>query len=205
MPTLSATGPAGLPKTQEEVQERRHARQARAAEKKKKSRGISKKKREDATKDTASMTTAELLWRGKVERELIDFEPIPAADKFFGQHDGFFIGGVGLIPGPKGGKGAFQAYIKHQKVIERLQAEGFEKAGQGSPHPWYLVLKPGVLSPADKADLRSLTPEKRAMVKANRLAALERKCAVKEERLSCPSLPPTDVELDIEAELEGSF
>ena len=171
---LSATGPDALPKTQEEVEERRKARQARQADKgKKPSHRISKKKRAGVIDETGN--TTELLWCGKTKHELIDFESIPAANKFFGQHDGFFIGSVGLKPGIKGGKGGFQAYIKQPKVIERLEAEGFQQAGPGAPHPWFLVLKPGVLSPAEKAILRSsLTPEKRTVIETNRLAALKR-------------------------------
>jgi hypothetical protein len=62
-------------------------------------------------------------------------------------------------------------------VIARLQAEGFERANRGAPHPWFLTIKPGVVSPAKKALCRSLTSAQRARIEANRLVALERRTA----------------------------
>ena len=60
----------------------------------------------------------------------------------------------------------------------------------GAPHPWSLVKRPGVISPADKAQIRSLTPERRAKIEACRLAAISRK---KQRAMS----PQRDYELKV--------
>ena len=68
------------------------------------------------------------------------------------------------------------SYLKQPVVIARLQVEGFERANRGAPHPWtFLIIKPGVVSPAEKALCRSLTSTQRARIEANRLAAHERR------------------------------
>ena len=84
------------------------------------------------------------------------------------------MGAVGVAVGSKG-RAAFFSYLKQPKVIARLEAEGFERAGPGAPHPWYLRLGPGVVAPGEKALCRSLTNEQRARIEANRIAALERR------------------------------
>jgi hypothetical protein len=107
----------------------------------------------------------ELLWSGKT-RGLFEFEPIAPIE-------GLPMGAIGVAVGSKGGA-AFFSYIKQPKVIARLEAEGFERAGQGAPHPWYLPVAPGVVSPHEKALCRALTDEQRARIEANRAAALAR-------------------------------
>tara|TARA_B110000196_G_scaffold22444_1_gene17509 strand:+ start:274 stop:621 length:348 start_codon:yes stop_codon:yes gene_type:complete len=82
------------------------------------------------------------------------------------------MGAVGLAAGSEG-QAAFFSYLKQQKVVARLEAEGFERARQWAPHPWFLPLAPGVVSPHDKALARALTDGQRAMVEANRIAALK--------------------------------
>ena len=109
-------------------------------------------------------TSAEQLWSAKT-RGLFEFQPIPPTN-------GLSMGAVGLAAGTEG-LGAFFSYLKQPTVIARLEAEGFERAGQGAPHPWYLRLAPGVVSPHDKALARALTDGQRAMVEANRVAALK--------------------------------
>jgi hypothetical protein len=109
-------------------------------------------------------TSAEQLWSAKT-RGLLEFQPIPPTN-------GLSMGAVGLAAGTEG-LGAFFSYLKQPTVIARLEAEGFERAGQGAPHPWYLRLAPGVVSPQDKALARALTDGQRAMVEANRVAALK--------------------------------
>ena len=109
---------------------------------------------------------AEQLWSAKT-RGILDFEPIEPIK------DVMPVGGVGVVAGPSGGNGRFEAYLKQPVVVERLEAEGFEPAGPGAPHRWFLVRKPGVATPADKALARSLTPEQRARIEASRQAALE--------------------------------
>ena len=109
-------------------------------------------------------TSAEQLWSAKT-RGLFEFQPIPPTN-------GLSMGAVGLAAGTEG-LGAFFSYLKQPTVIARLEAEGFERAGQGAPHPWYLRLAPGVVSPQDKALARALTDGQRAMVEANRVAALK--------------------------------
>ena len=109
-------------------------------------------------------TSAEQLWSAKT-RGLLEFQPIPPTN-------GLSMGAVGLAAGTEG-LGAFFSYLKQPTVIARLEAEGFERAGQGAPHPWYLRLAPGVVSPHDKALARALTDGQRAMVEANRIAALK--------------------------------
>ena len=47
---------------------------------------------------------------------------------------GLPMGAVGVAPGSKI-DAAFFSYLKQPKVIARLEAEGFERAGQGAPHP----------------------------------------------------------------------
>ena len=84
------------------------------------------------------------------------------------------MGAVGVAVGSKG-RAALFAYLKQPKVVARLEAEGFERAGQGAPHPWYLRREPGVVAPGEKALCRALTGEQRARIEANRIAALERR------------------------------
>ena len=110
-------------------------------------------------------TSAEQLWSAKT-RGLFEFQPIPPTN-------GLSMGAVGLAAG-SGGPGAFFSYLKHKKVVARLEAEGFERAGPGAPHPWFLPLAPGVVSPHEKALARELTDGQRAMIDANRAAALNR-------------------------------
>ena len=71
------------------------------------------------------------------------------------------------------------SYLKQPAVIARLQAEGFERANRGAPHPWFMMIKPGAVcvSPAEKALCRSLTSTQRARIEANRLVAIERRTA----------------------------
>ena len=109
-------------------------------------------------------TSAEQLWSAKT-RGLFEFQPIPPTN-------GLSMGAVGLAAGSKG-QAAFFSYLKQQKVVARLEAEGFERAGQWAPHRWFLPLAPGVVSPHDKALARALTDGQRAMVEANRIAALK--------------------------------
>ena len=126
-------------------------------------------KRSRASRTSATdrvATAAEQLWSGKT-RGLLEFEPIAPTE-------GLPMGAVGVAVGSKGGA-AFFSYLKQPKVIARLEAEGFERAGRGAPHPWYLRLGPGVVAPGEKALCRALTGEQRARIEANRLAALERR------------------------------
>ena len=116
---------------------------------------------------TESMdTAAEQLWSAKT-RDFFEFEPIEPTN-------GLPLGGVGVAAGSKGGA-AFYAYLRQPTVIARLQVEGFERANQGAPHPWFLIIKPGVVSPAEKALCRALTSTQRARIETNRLAAHERR------------------------------
>ena len=108
----------------------------------------------------------EQLWSGKT-RGFFDFEPIAPME-------GLPMGAVGVAVGSKG-RTAFFAYLKQPKVVARLEGEGFERAGRGAPHPWYLRLAPGVVTPGEKALCRALTGEQRTKIEANRLAALERR------------------------------
>jgi len=109
--------------------------------------------------------SAEQLWSAKT-RGLFAFESIAPTNWLP-------MGAVRVAAGSKG-SAAFFSYLKHKKVIARLEAEGFERAGQGVPYPWYLRLAPGVVSPHEKALARALTDGQRAMVEANRVAALKR-------------------------------
>ena len=78
------------------------------------------------------------------------------------------VASTGVAAGSKGGA-AFYSYLKQPVVIARLQVEGFERANRGAPHPWtFLIIKPGVVSPAEKALCRSLTSTQRARIEANR-------------------------------------
>ena len=86
------------------------------------------------------------------------------------------MGAIGVVAGSKGAA-TFYSYLKQPAVIARLHAEGFERANRGAPHPWFLIIKPGVVSPAEKALCRSLTSTQRARIEANRLVALERRTA----------------------------
>ena len=113
-------------------------------------------------------TPAEQLWSGNT-RGFFEFEPIAPME-------GLPMGAVGVAVGSKG-RAALFAYLKQPKVVARLKAEGFEQAGRGAPHPWFLVIKPGVVSPAKKALCRALTSTQRARIEANRLVALERRTA----------------------------
>ena len=118
---------------------------------------------------TESMdSAAEQLWSAKT-RDFLEFESIAPTN-------GLPLGGVGVAAGSQGDD-AFYSYLKQPAVIARLQAEGFERANRGAPHPWFLMIKPGVVSPAKKALCRSLTSTQRARIEANRLVALERRTA----------------------------
>ena len=111
-------------------------------------------------------TDAEKLWSA-FTRGLLKFEKILPIQGTMPN------GAVGVAVGTKG-DATFSSYLKQPKVIARLEAEGFERAGWGAPYPWYLPLEPGVVSPADKAVCRSLTNEQREKTEANRVAALKR-------------------------------
>ena len=111
-------------------------------------------------------TSAEQLWSGKT-RGLFAFESMAPTNWLP-------MGAVGVVTGSEG-SAAFFSYLKQPKVIARLEAEGFKWAGQGVPHPWYLPFAPGVVSPHEKALCRALTDGQRAMIEANRVAALERR------------------------------
>ena len=125
-----------------------------------------KRSRAPRTSDTDLMeTAAEQLWSGKT-RGLLEFEWIAPTN-------GLPMGAIGVAVGPKGGA-AFWPYLKQPKVIARLEAEGFKRAGQGAPHPWYIPWMQGVVSPGKKALCRALTDRQRARTEANRIAALER-------------------------------
>ena len=118
---------------------------------------------------TESMdSAAEQLWSAKT-RDFLEFESIAPTN-------GLPLGGVGVAAGSQGDD-AFYSYLKQPAVIARLHAEGFERANRGAPHPWFLMIKPGVVSPAKKALCRSLTSTQRARIEANRLVALERRTA----------------------------
>ena len=118
---------------------------------------------------TESMdSAAEQLWSAKT-RDFFEFDSIAPTN-------GLPLGGVGVAAGSKG-DAAFYSYLKQPAVIARLLAEGFERANRGAPHPWFLMIKPGVVSPAKKALCRSLTSTQRARIEANRLVALERRTA----------------------------
>ena len=155
-----------------EIERLRAERQARCAvdrswpSRKPLPRKRSRGKRRSVTDSMES--TAEQLWSAKT-RGILDFEPIAPIK------DVMPVGGVGVVAGPDGGRGRFEAYLKQPAVVERLEAEGFELAGPGAPHRWFLVRKPGVATPADKALARSLTPEQRARIEASRQAALEKR------------------------------
>ena len=116
---------------------------------------------------TESMdSAAEQLWSAKT-RDFLEFESIAPTN-------GLPLGGVGVAAGSQG-DAAFYSYLKQPAVIARLQAEGFERANWGAPHPWFLMIKPGTVSPAEKALCRALTSTQRARIEANRLAARERR------------------------------
>ena len=110
-------------------------------------------------------TSDEQLWSAK-KRGFFEFQHIKPTN-------GLSMGAVGLAAGTEG-LGAFFSYLKQPTVIARLEAEGFERAGQGAPHPWYLPVAPGVVSPHEKALCRALTDEQRARIEVNRAAALAR-------------------------------
>ena len=139
-----------------------------------------KRSRASRTSATDRMATpAEQLWSGKT-RGFFKFEPIAPTN-------GLELGAVGVAVGSKG-RAAFFSYLKQPKVIARLEAEGFERAGRGAPHAWYLRLEPGVVAPGEKALCRALTGEQRARIEASRLAALERRrrlCDVRGEVEGC--------------------
>jgi hypothetical protein len=120
---------------------------------------------------TESMdSAAEQLWSAKT-RNFLEFDSIAPTN-------GLPLGGVGVAAGSKG-DAAFYSYLKQPAVIARLQAEGFERANRGAPHPWFMMIKPGAVcvSPAEKALCRSLTSTQRARIEANRLVAIERRTA----------------------------
>lgn len=146
------------------------------------SSAATKRPRAPRPSDTDLMASpAEQLWSGKT-RGLIEFESIAPTN-------GLELGGVGLAVGSKG-RAAFFSYLKQPKVIARLEAEGFERAGPGAPHPWYLRLGPGVVAPGEKALCRNLTCEQRVRIEANRIAALERR----RQRLCDAGVEPRDLE-----------
>ena len=106
-------------------------------------RAAKKRSRASRTSATDRMATpAEQLWSGKT-RGFFEFEPIAPTN-------GLELGAVGVAVGSKG-RAAFFSYLKQPKVIARLEAEGFERAGRGAPHAWYLRLEPGVVAPGEKA------------------------------------------------------
>ena len=106
-------------------------------------RAAKKRSRASRTSATDRMATpAEQLWSGKT-RGFFEFDPIPPTN-------GLELGAVGVAVGSKG-RAAFFSYLKQPKVIARLEAEGFERAGRGAPHAWYLRLEPGVVAPGEKA------------------------------------------------------
>ena len=106
-------------------------------------RAAKKRSRASRTSATDRMATpAEQLWSGKT-RGFFKFEPIAPTN-------GLELGAVGVAVGSKG-RAAFFSYLKQPKVIARLEAEGFERAGRGAPHAWYLRLEPGVVAPDEKA------------------------------------------------------
>ena len=111
-------------------------------------------------------SAAEQLWSATT-RDFLAFDSIAPTN-------GLPLGGIGVAAGSKG-DAAFYSYLKQPAVIARLQAEGFERAARGAPHPWFLMLKLGVVSPAKKALCRSLTSTQRARIEANRLVAIERR------------------------------
>ena len=116
---------------------------------------------------TQSMdTAAEQLWSAKT-RDFFEFDSIAPTN-------GLPLGGIGVAAGSKG-DAAFYSYLKQPTVIARLQTEGFERANRGAPHPWFLIIRPGVVSPAEKALCRALTSPQRARIETNRLVALERR------------------------------
>ena len=130
-----------------------------------------KKKKQKLSPTDAMQTPAEQLWSAK-ERGLLSFEAIPPV---VSGEPAMPVGGVGVAPGYKGAA-AFWAYIRQDKVTARLRAEGF-KAAPGAPHPWFLILAPGVVTPANKALCRALTAEQRKQIAENRASALKRlKC-----------------------------
>ena len=129
-------------------------------------RAATKRSRAARTSVTDLMETdAEKLWSAKT-RGYFEFEKISPIN-------GLPMGAVGVAAGSKG-DAAFYSYLKQSAVIARLQTEGFERAGQGAPHPWYIPWKPGIVSPSEKALCRALTDEQRARIEGNRIAALER-------------------------------
>ena len=128
-----------------------------------------KKKKQKLSPTDAMQTPAEQLWSAK-KRGLLSFEAIPPV---VSDEPAMPVGGVGVAPGYKGAA-AFWAYIRHDKVTARLRAEGFKAAPPGAPHPWFLILAPGVVTPANKALCRALTAEQRKRIAVNRASALER-------------------------------
>ena len=138
-------------------------------------RGVTKSSARPARRrDTDAMeTVAEMLWSAST-RGLLKFEDIVPME-------GMPIGGVGVGPGTKGEQ-AFRAYTKHAVVIARLEAEGFVRSGAGAPQPWHMVKGNGIVSPADKAICRSLTPKQRDDIEAQRVAALKRRSQLRVQR-----------------------
>ena len=120
-----------------------------------------------------AISAAEELWSAK-ERGLLSFETIPP---ILSGKPSMPVGGVGVAPGLKG-TAAFYSYIGREKVVARLKAEGFEEASSKSPHRFFLVMAPGVVSPANKALCRALTAEQREKIDRKRLSALKRKRVV---------------------------
>ena len=106
---------------------------------------------------TQSMdTAAEQLWSAKT-RNFFEFEPIEPTNENFPS--------VALAwrPAQRAGlPSKLYSYLKQPAAVARLQVEGFERANRGAPHPWFLISKPGVVSPAEKALCRSLTSQRSA-------------------------------------------
>ena len=89
----------------------------------------SKRARARASRTSATdlmATPAEQLWSGKT-RGFFEFEPIAPME-------GLPMGAVGVAVGSKG-RAALFAYLNQPKVVARLEAEGFERAGQGHRTP----------------------------------------------------------------------
>ena len=112
---VSATGEAGLPASQEQVEERRQARLAKRA-----AGGIAKKKqKQKRVSVTAGMTSNIEKLRSSVERKLIKIALTPDAAvsaKWPSAPPGIHV----VMPGAKG----HPAYIF--QIKERLKSRGFE-------------------------------------------------------------------------------
>ena len=111
---VSATGEAGLPASQEEVEERRRERLAKRA-----TGGIAKKKTKKRVSVTAGMTSNIEKLRSSIERKLIKIALTPDAAvsaKWPSAPPGIHV----VMPGEKG----HPAYIF--QIKDRLKARGFQ-------------------------------------------------------------------------------